>query len=815
MSRTYSVGRPNKEGRRQVYEQLLAAGYSVNNAIAHIANIHDESAGTFNYGVQEYKPLVEGSKGGHGLYQLTGHHRRNYFKYVEAKAKGLDSTATQIAYVREQIQGPVDTKDIIGGGARGKLQKAEDQFLGNKDFLLGGTGDDTALFYLDDDDTKDLNSWQKSNIEDINAKAEYFLEYFERPLPFLDPSYRLKGETDEAYKNRIALQPEARRQEIEKRQRLALEAYKALVADPADAERKQNEKHLKALQNAENALAKFEGRKPKTILTNKDSSGNPLPSGSGENPTLHEVVSGDTLSKIGERYGVPYQEIADANNISNANNIRVGQKLKIPDTSQAPTTAPPVDNLAPVEYRVVETGATGEGELKEIPVEVIDDDTLIRDESQTASRRLSGEVIDDDTLIRDESQTLLVEENGAIKEIDPRDFDATTQRKIEINTDNDESGGVDIADDDFTFSGEDEEALAELTKKRREKEEEEKKREREDIEALDDALLNQNLDKKSKSKPATWDQPHPRGHPGKASPYPTGKYPHNHVFESESGHIIEFDDSPTGKRILTQHTDGTFEEIVTTKAGHHQKVVRVEGDDYEIVAGSKYISIGSSSSSADAVVLTVHGNMRHLVKGDYILEVEGEYTQKIHGSMHTKIGASKGGDKLEEIRGSLSQRVQGHVGMVVDTSYTLVTGDDINLVSSRNLSTSAERNNTMNAGTTAVVQSVVGLELISDDVVALRSSKGDITIGASKAIGMEAKDVLVGILGPTADGLVEFVQVGNRDSTSIYTGATTHVNGLNVVFIDGALVHLNLTATPTSLTKGGEGIFSPPAVGAI
>ena len=100
-------------------------------------------------------------------------------------------------------------------------------------------------------------------------------------------------------------------------------------------------------------------------------------------------------------------------------------------------------------------------------------------------------------------------------------------------------------------------------------------------------------------------------------------------------------------------------------------------------------------------------------------------------------------------------------------------------------------------------------------MVALRSSKGDITIGASKAIGMEAKDVLVGILGPTADGLVEFVQVGNRDSTSIYTGATTHVNGLNVVFIDGALVHLNLTATPTSLTKGGEGIFSPPAVGAI
>ncbi|MGB5824002.1 MAG: substrate-binding domain-containing protein [Proteocatella sp.] len=47
--------------------------------------------------------------------------------------------------------------------------------------------------------------------------------------------------------------------------------------------------------------------------------------------TAYNVKSGDTLAKIGARYGITYQEIAKVNNIKNVNAIKTGQKLIIPD----------------------------------------------------------------------------------------------------------------------------------------------------------------------------------------------------------------------------------------------------------------------------------------------------------------------------------------------------------------------------------------------------------------------------------------------------------------------------------------------------
>lgn len=45
----------------------------------------------------------------------------------------------------------------------------------------------------------------------------------------------------------------------------------------------------------------------------------------------YTVVSGDTLSEIGARFGVPYMEIARINNIENPDLIYPGQVFKIPN----------------------------------------------------------------------------------------------------------------------------------------------------------------------------------------------------------------------------------------------------------------------------------------------------------------------------------------------------------------------------------------------------------------------------------------------------------------------------------------------------
>jgi hypothetical protein len=157
-----------------------------------------------------------------------------------------------------------------------------------------------------------------------------------------------------------------------------------------------------------------------------------------------------------------------------------------------------------------------------------------------------------------------------------------------------------------------------------------------------------------------WEEPHPKGLPAAAKPYKSSQYPYNHVHESESGHIHEIDDSPGGERLFSQHKSGTFEEIHTDGS----KVVKIIGDNYEIIAGDSNVSISGD------VNLTIAGTVREYIKGNYHLEVEGDYTQKIGGNLRTKVGYKSGGNVEEEINGNhgytIKGFVRGNVGPLVE-----------------------------------------------------------------------------------------------------------------------------------------------------
>ena len=69
------------------------------------------------------------------------------------------------------------------------------------------------------------------------------------------------------------------------------------------------------------------------------------------------------------------------------------------------------------------------------------------------------------------------------------------------------------------------------------------------------------------------------------------EYPYNHVFESESGHLIEIDDTPEAERLHWYHRSGTFTEI-------HPKgtrVDRVHDDKYDMIWKDHRMSVGGSS----------------------------------------------------------------------------------------------------------------------------------------------------------------------------------------------------------------------------
>ena len=147
-------------------------------------------------------------------------------------------------------------------------------------------------------------------------------------------------------------------------------------------------------------------------------------------------------------------------------------------------------------------------------------------------------------------------------------------------------------------------------------------------------------------------------------------YPYNHVYESESGHVREFDDSYNEERISEFHKDGTFYEI--TAGG--DKVVHVKGDNYEFVAGSTFVNVKGD------VNLTVNGNFETLVEGNYNIRAK-KLNIEVEEDMDTVVLR----DTTERYEGIFKTTALGAVSQRYNTTFdgvykgaaTLTYGDKL------------------------------------------------------------------------------------------------------------------------------------------
>ena len=97
----------------------------------------------------------------------------------------------------------------------------------------------------------------------------------------------------------------------------------------------------------------------------------------------------------------------------------------------------------------------------------------------------------------------------------------------------------------------------------------------------------------------TWSQPVPS--------YNTVA-PYNKVMETESGHVMEFDDTLNSERIHVAHRTGTYTEMRPDGT----KVTRVVKDNYEIVSGDDFVNIIGTCN------ITVNGDVTLKVGGKVI-----------------------------------------------------------------------------------------------------------------------------------------------------------------------------------------------------
>jgi len=103
------------------------------------------------------------------------------------------------------------------------------------------------------------------------------------------------------------------------------------------------------------------------------------------------------------------------------------------------------------------------------------------------------------------------------------------------------------------------------------------------------------------------------------------KYPYNHVQQTESGHSMEFDDTPGYERIRLQHRTGSFTEIQSDGTEIH----KIVGDGYEIVSRNNHVLIRGYCT------VTIQGDSVVNVQGDAYQQVDGNVIQTVNGKMTT------------------------------------------------------------------------------------------------------------------------------------------------------------------------------------
>tara|TARA_R100001126_G_scaffold41922_1_gene23375 strand:+ start:4041 stop:4988 length:948 start_codon:yes stop_codon:yes gene_type:complete len=124
-------------------------------------------------------------------------------------------------------------------------------------------------------------------------------------------------------------------------------------------------------------------------------------------------------------------------------------------------------------------------------------------------------------------------------------------------------------------------------------------------------------------------------------PYYNAEYPYNKVYESESGHALEFDDTRDNERVHLYHRAGSYMEY----GPDGSMVERVQKDKFSVTVGDESVLVKGDVS------ITVEGDVTMQVNGNYDLNVNGDI--KVNGATinlnNGSQGAARIGDTVADV----------------------------------------------------------------------------------------------------------------------------------------------------------------------
>lgn len=145
----------------------------------------------------------------------------------------------------------------------------------------------------------------------------------------------------------------------------------------------------------------------------------------------------------------------------------------------------------------------------------------------------------------------------------------------------------------------------------------------------------------------TWDEPFPAY---------DAKYPYNKVFETESGHALELDDTPKAERVHIAHRSGTFQEIYPSGT----KVEKIVKNNYQLILSDDHLYV------VGKVNITIESDANIRVVGDVNLQGEND------------LNAIISGDSSVTIAGDLKFKAQ-NIDLTALQNLTVGAGGKVNM----------------------------------------------------------------------------------------------------------------------------------------
>ena len=214
-----------------------------------------------------------------------------------------------------------------------------------------------------------------------------------------------------------------------------------------------------------------------------------------------------------------------------------------------------------------------------------------------------------------------------------------------------------------------------------------------------------------------------------------GAYPYNKVTQTESGHIIEIDDTPGSERLHIYHKSGTYVEI----DANGSVVKRTKGSSYEIIDRNGKISIAGRAD------ISVNGACNIFVGNDANIEVEGDTNITCYNDITAQAGGTFNLSAVEEFNiRSKTVRIEADENMHIraDTAMTL-QAKFINNKASESINDTAKNRYTSVTGDVSVAGNNVYLD--SDSDIHWNSGK------ATKGTLVDAERSAIGILSGRKD----------------------------------------------------------------